>query len=125
MEQEVVILEGVTILNQFEVVTKTVFNWSAFWVGVLIAVGIALIVGIIYGLQENSFSAFMVMFITISLFGSALIGCLSGYQICPKPVEYETHYEVSIDANVNLQEFMDKYEIIETRGLIYTVREKE
>ena len=42
----------------------------------------------------------------------------------PKPVEYETHYEVSIDETVNLQEFMEKYEIIETRGLIYTVREK-
>ena len=42
----------------------------------------------------------------------------------PAPAEYETHYEVSINEEVNMQEFMDKYEIVETRGSIYTVREK-
>ena len=42
----------------------------------------------------------------------------------PEPVEYETHYEVSIDETVNMQEFMDKYELIETRASIYTVKEK-
>lgn len=52
------------------------------------------------------------------------IGLTSGFVLNSNPVEYETHYEVSIDENVNMQEFMDKYEIIETRGLIYTVREK-
>ena len=117
-------MEGVSILNQFEVVTKTVFSWPAFWTGVLVGVGIAFVAGIIFGLSENSFLAFIVMFLALGIFASALIGFLAGYNICPEPVEYETHYEVSIDANVSMQEFMDRYEIIETRGSIYTVREK-
>ena len=53
-----------------------------------------------------------------------LFGLLGGSVIFPEPIEYETHYEVSINEEVNMQEFMDKYEIIETRGSIYTVREK-
>ena len=117
-------MEGITILNEFEVVTKTVFSWEAFWWGALIGVGIALVAGIIFGLQEDSFLAFISMFLTMGIFASALVGLLAGYKICPEPVEYETHYEVSIDENVNMQEFMDRYEIIETRGSIYTVREK-
>ena len=117
-------MDGVTILNEFEVVTKTVFNWSAFWVGVLIGVGIALVEGIIFGLHEKSFLAFICMFLTVGILVSLLMGSISGHIIWPEPVEYETHYEVSIDENVNMQEFMDKYEIIEVRGSIYTVREK-
>ena len=88
-------MDGVSILNEFEVVTKTVFSWESFWWGALI--------GAIFGL---------------------FFGLLGGFVLKPKPVEYETRYEVSINEEVNMQEFMDKYEIIETRGSIYTVREK-
>ena len=117
-------MDGVTILNEFEVVTKTVFSWPAFWAGVLIGVGIALVAAIVFGLLEDSFAAFITIFLVTSLLTSLFIGFFAGYKVCPEPVEYETHYEVSIDEDVNMQEFMDKYEIIETRGSIYTVREK-
>ena len=40
------------------------------------------------------------------------------------PVEYETHYKVTIDDSVSMSEFMDKYEILDQEGKIYTVREK-
>ena len=117
-------MNGVTILNEFEVVTKTVFSWESFWWGALIGVGIGLIVAIIFGLQEGEWSVFFVgLGVYCTLIG-LLVGLLGGFVLKPKPVEYETHYEVSIDENVNMQEFMDKYEIIETRGSIYTVREK-
>ena len=26
-------MDGVTILNEFEVVTKTIFSWESFWIG--------------------------------------------------------------------------------------------
>jgi hypothetical protein len=118
-------MEGVQILNQFEVITKTIFNWSAFWVGALIGLGIALVAGIIFGLLENDWCAFLTMFVATGVLALILIGPFAGHLIDPTPTAYETHYEVSINDEVNMKDFMDKYEIIETRGAIYTVREKD
>ena len=50
-------MSGVQILNQFEVITETAFNWSAFWKGTLSGLVIALIVGIIFGLAEREWEA--------------------------------------------------------------------
>lgn len=117
-------MDGVQILNQFEVVTETVFSWQGFWGGVILGAVIALVASVAFGASEGEWSAFFFCLITFLILFSPLLGLLSGHKLCPEPVEYETHYEVSIDENVNMQEFMDKYEIIETRGSIYTVREK-
>lgn len=38
--------------------------------------------------------------------------------------KYETRYQVTIDDSVSMNEFQDKYEIIEVEGKIYTVRER-
>jgi hypothetical protein len=118
-------MEGVQILNQFEVITKTIFNWSAFWVGALTGLGIALVAGIIFGLSENDWYAFLTMFVVTGVLMSSLIGFFAGHLLDPTPTAYETHYEVSINDEVNMKDFMDKYEILETRGAIYTVREKD
>lgn len=117
-------MEGVTILNEFEVVTKTVFSWESFWGGVLIGALIGLISAIIFGLREADWEAFFLglgIFVTIL---ALFLGLMGGFVLSPKPVEYQTRYEVSIDENVSMQEFMSTYEIVETRGSIYTVREK-
>ena len=117
-------MDGVTILNEFEVVTKTVFSWESFWWGALAGVIIGFVVAVIFGLTEGEWRAFFIGLITYCTFIGLLVGLKRGFMLKPKPVEYETHYEVSINEEVNMQEFMDKYEIIETRGSIYTVREK-
>ena len=117
-------MNGVNILNSFEVVVESIFSWKSFWIGLLIGAGIGLICAIIFGAQEEDWRAFG--------FGCAcfipaigiLVALLAGAVIAPKPSIYETHYEVSITEDVNMVEFMDTYEIIETRGSIYTVREK-
>ena len=38
--------------------------------------------------------------------------------------KYETRYQVTVDNSVSMNEFQDKYEIIEVEGKIYTVRER-
>ena len=117
-------MNGVQILNQFEVVTKTVFSWNSFWVGLGIGVAIGLVAAVIFGCQEADWLAFfLACAIFIPIIG-LIVGGLAGKVISPTPVEYETHYEVSISEETNMQEFMSKYEILETRGEIYTVREK-
>ena len=117
-------MEGVTILNQFEVVTKTVFNWESFWWGALIGACIGLLVAIVFGLAEGDWFAFFVGLGAFCTFFALFVGLFGGFALKPTAVEYETHYEVSIDEHVNMQEFMSQYEIIETRGSIYTVKEK-
>lgn len=117
-------MDGVTILNEIEVVTKTVFSWESFWWGALSGVIIGVLAAIIFGLSEGDWVAFFIGLAVFCTFFVLFIGLIVGFGLKPEPVEYETHYEVSIDENVNMQEFMDKYEIIETRGSIYTVREK-
>ena len=117
-------MDGVTILNQFEVVTKTAFNSESFWYGAFIGTGLGLFLAILFGLQEGEWAAFFVGLVVFCTILILLFGLLCGFILVPKPVEYETRYEVSINEDVNMQEFMDKYEIIETRGSIYTVRKK-
>ena len=117
-------MDGVTILNQFEVVTKTVFSWESFWWGALAGAIIGFGVSVIFGLQEQEWLAFFVGLGVFCTLLGLLLGLLGGFVLMSTPVEYETHYEVSINENVSMKEFMDKYEIIETRGFIYTVREK-
>lgn len=53
-----------------------------------------------------------------------LFGILVG-GITSTPISYETQYKVIIDDSVSMNEFLDKYEIIDQEGKIYTVREKE
>lgn len=117
-------MNGVEILNQWETVTKTVFSWESFWWGALIGVGVGLILATIFGLNESDWVAFFVGLGVFCTILGLLLGLLGGFILRPTPVEYETHYEVSITEEVNMKDFMDKYEIIETRGSIYTVREK-
>lgn len=117
-------MDGVTILNEFEVVIKTVFSWESFWWGALIGVSIGLIVTILTKFQEVDWSTFFMGLGAFCIFFGLFTGLFNGFLLNPKSIEYETHYEISINEEVNMQEFMDKYEILETRGSIYTVREK-
>lgn len=117
-------IDGVTILNQFEVVTEEVFSWPAFWAGVIIGVVSGLIASIVFGIAENDWEAFLITLPFFCILFALFFGWLAGDIVCPEPTAWETHYEVSITEEVNMQEFMDKYEILETRGSIYTVREK-
>ena len=41
------------------------------------------------------------------------------------PEKYETQYKVTISDEVSFNEFMDKYEILDQEGKIYTVKERE
>lgn len=117
-------MNGVEILNQIEVVTETTCNWSAFWIGVGIGLIVALVAATVFGLDEQSWGAFFTMLGVAGVLISLMMGFLCGCVIDPAPTEYETHYEVIVDDTVNMKEFMNTYDIVETRGAIYVVREK-
>lgn len=116
-------MTGVEILNQFEVVTKTVFSWKSFWIGAILGAFLAIIVIACVMASDFYWECFGWMCLIAIPIVSIVLALIAGFLVAPTPVEYETHYEVSINEEVNMKEFMDKYEIIETRGSIYTVRE--
>lgn len=50
-------------------------------------------------------------------------GCIAENNLI-KPIEYETHYKVTISDEVSMNEFLEKYEIIEQDEKIFTIRER-
>ena len=112
-------MEGITILNTVEVMAST---WGFSIAGLFFAIVtlLILIVAIFNTIYDEisgaacfySIAAFGI-FVSLLNFGSAN--------------EYFDHYkyQVIIDDSVSLTEFMEKYEILDQEGLIYTVKEKE
>lgn len=115
-------MDGVTILNSFEVVVESVFSWKSFWIGTGATFVACWVVSLLISLPEIDWVPFIVATSSVSLIACWVGGVLFGFAI-PEPVKYETRYEVYIDKTVNMREFMDKYETLETRGDIYIVRE--
>lgn len=115
-------MNGVEILSATQVVSKSVFNWTALW----IAAGVILVFGVFVGflimLIEHDYFGLMAGILG-GLFLSIMISPFIG-ALCSTPVEYETHCKVTIDDTVSMSEFMDKYEILDQEGKIYTVRER-
>lgn len=111
-------MNGVEILNIYEAEIDRCVNWQSPY---LIWIFISLVAG--------------VLFLGVLLYwfdGEPICGIFAGFALvipiilATKVVEpiYETHYDVIISDEVSLTEFNEKYEIIETRGKIYEVRER-
>jgi hypothetical protein len=71
--------------------------------------------------NEWGFWSFVYPFI-IAVIVSGLIGLIPANATLPD--EYETQYKVTISDEVFMNDFLDRYEIIDQEGKIYTVRER-
>ena len=54
-----------------------------------------------------------------------MFGGLFGAVVAPIPTKYETEYKVYFENDVNMEEFIENYEIIEQEGKILTIRERD
>lgn len=109
-------MDGVIILNSHESLTN--FG-SIFLMTVLCVWFFAVAAIILLSLLKHEcgpWKGAIVIIICVAL--SIVCGCL-----IPED-EYETHYQVIVDNSVSMNEFQNKYEIIEVEGKIYTVRER-
>lgn len=99
------------------------------WVETMTTIGlimvIAGIVGIIISALEETGVGFVFSLIA-AFVGSILgiVGMISEEQVEPLPTGIN-QYEVLIDESVNFQEVYDKYEVIERRGDIWVLQDKE
>ena len=116
-------MTGVEVLAMEEVAVEFAFNWTAFF----IAFGISLVfIGLIGLAVSNATSEWGNLLIGILL--GATFGCIFGTlfgSVTKIPVEYENQYKVIISDEVSMNEFVDRYEIIEQEGKIYTVAERD
>ena len=109
-------MNGVIILNNYEYLTNfgSISLMSILCVWFLAAAIFSLF--ILLKNKCNSWKEFVILVIGGAL--SIICGCL-----IPE-YKYETRYQVTVDDSVSMNEFQDKYEIIEMEGKIYTVRER-
>lgn len=119
-------MTGVEILAMEEVVTATAFNWGMFGIVGGAILGVALLIGLLacccsgWGFDGELFTWFCVLGV---VFG-AIFGVVAGTSN-ETPVKTETRYKVVISDEVSMNEFLERYEIVDQEGKIYTIKERE
>lgn len=109
-------MEGIEILAVGQISTGSSFNW-------LMAIIIGLILGataFAFGLCHDSCIAAIVMGLLVGIFAGVFVGVADGI-----PTHYVPTYKVVISDEVSMNEFTERYEILEQEGKIYTIKERK
>lgn len=112
-------MSGVTILNTESVPVAGFSFKHAIIVTVLIFV-ICIFIGAILAYMDNN-RELIPFFLLVAFATSIPLSIFTGVLYSDN---YETQYQVTIDETVSMSEFLDKYEIIDSNGDIYTIRIK-
>lgn len=115
-----------TILNETTELIQEGYTWGfhlSFMAIFLLVVGIGLIALCFYIIPDDSKKA-SVIIVLIIFFSVGIVSLVSAFHT--KPVYREVpQYEVIFDDTVSFQEIYNKYDIIEQRGQIFVLRDKE
>lgn len=117
-------MTGVEILSTAEVVVEYSYSWTTFKIVLIAMCAIGGLIGVL--LSFDSYRDWWEGLILGAVIG-ILVGILLGAMMTSltgEPIAYETQYKVTINESVSMVEFLDKYEILDQEGKIYTVREK-
>lgn len=115
-------LDGITILNQSEIITEPGWTQTAAIISavLMIVFFFASIFSLICAKEKLGYVIFSLMILSAI---ATMIFVILGANIKVPTGKYE--YQVTIDDNVSLNEFNERYEIIDKDGKIYTIKEKE
>lgn len=105
-------MEGITILNSEVIMVP---HWGPIAVTILGVVSLFFIISLGFDFDG------MITALIISA-SMILIGAISLFIF---EVPYYTSYEVILEDSVSMNEFLDRYEILNQRGQIYVIKEKE
>lgn len=117
-------LEGINILNKVEIMEPPM--WVSVVIIVLFIISLlSLGMGIVDAIEDiTDGHTWIFIVVTIVAYLALIIMGNVDKQLLTEPTGvYE--YQVTIDDSVSMNEFLEKYEIIEVNGKIYTIREKE
>ena len=119
-------MNGVEILSVTEhAIMERAWSWPMFF-GLLVGISaFGIIIGMIIGLKECDFETGVIAGVMTGLVAALILSPLLTAAFGQKEVGTETHYKVTVDDSVSMTEFLDKYEIIDQEGKIYTVKERE
>ena len=111
-------MNGVEILS-----SETIYNTvlPEYWLG--IGLGCALLFVFAMSLCFANDHIILGFICIVLALGSVIVGGLGGTY--SKTDIRHIEYKVTIDDSVSMNEFLDKYEILDQEGKIYTVKERE
>ena len=115
-------MNGIEILNQYEVVATTGWDWSVFWTDFLFIVFFTTIIGMFSGLADDDITFGIVAGVIIGVLVGGIVG---GVQANNTSKTYTTEYQVTISDDISLTEFYNRYDIIKQEGKIFTIQEKK
>ena len=111
-------MNGVEILS-----SETIYNTflPVVWIGLGLMLGFISIILFVWSISEGYeiLPWIFVVFVIVCI----IIASLAGTPNTNDPNHIE--YKVTIDDSVSMNEFLDKYEILDQEGKIYTVKERE
>lgn len=114
-------MTGVEILATSEVVSAYEFSW-VIYIGTIIVLVVLMVMASICSVRYVGAEDIVAGAIIGLVFG-AIFGLFPANNIVPS--EYTTHYKVTISDEVSMNDFLERYEIIDQEGKIYTVRERD
>jgi hypothetical protein len=133
-------MSGITILNTFETIMsyKPQWSWTAFAIAFVFFLLASIFataflintdtIGKKYARKWKKYYIFNIklirgtIIVLITLIGSLAAGYLYEDK---QPDVIETRYEVLISDNISFKEFHASYEVLEQRGEIYVIRERD
>lgn len=110
-------MDGITILNTYVSNNYPLFTLFSYALGIVSIIVCIMI--IVVSVQNDECHPF-ILFIALSV-GLFFLRC--GYASHRLPDQ--TKYQITVDDSVSFNDFMERYEIINQDGKIYTVIEKE
>lgn len=113
-------MTGVEILAMEEVVTEYVWNWNAYFITVGVAILFCGLIGLLFS-SPMTMTQGLIVGVCIGIILGGIIGVLPAS--ITSPGVYETRYKVTISDEVSMNDFLERYEILDQEGKIYTVRE--
>ena len=117
-------IDGVTILNT---ITENVSNTAglvAILIFSIVEIIISFIAIIAVSNKFSEFNGFVIAFVITGIAGILFV-IVSILELNAPPQEPQTLYEVTISEEVSFKDFTSKYKIIEQRGEIYIVKERQ
>lgn len=119
-------MTGVEILNVTEhAIMERAWSWEMCFVLFIGIFCFCVVMGFFIGLGDFNVSGGVMAGLIVGLVFALILSPILTAIFEEKEVGKEYHYKVTIDDSVSMNEFLDKYEILDQEGKIYTVKERE